>query len=72
VLKRLFDREGCSFELRQLERGAEGENGKVVYELNLGGSVTTDELSQEILTNDAENIVGLEWEPKKSSTYIYN
>jgi hypothetical protein len=73
VLKRLFERHGCSFELRHLEREAgEGDNGKIVYELSLGASDRTDELTEEILAEDAQNIAGLEWEQKKSSTYIYN
>ncbi len=73
VLKELFERHGCAFELRQLEREAgEGENGKIVYELNLGSSDRTDVLTEEILAHDAQNIAGLEWEQKKSSTYIYN
>jgi hypothetical protein len=73
VLKKLFERHGYTFELRQLERGAaEGENGKIVYELSLGTAARTDKLSEEILADDSENILGLEWEPKKSSTYIYN
>jgi Domain of unknown function (DUF4956) len=73
VLKRLFERHGCTFELRQLERGAtEGSTGTIVYELSLGTEATTDELSAEIMADDPENIAGLEWEQKKSSTYIYN
>jgi hypothetical protein len=73
VLKKLFARHGCSFELRHLEREAgEGENGKIVYELNLGMADRTDQLSEEILAEDSKNIAGLEWEQKKSSTYIYN
>ena len=73
VLKQLFERHGCSFELRQLEREAgEGENGKIVYELSLGLADRTDQLSEEILAEDSKNIAGLEWEQKKSSTYIYN
>jgi hypothetical protein len=40
--------------------------------LSLGSSDTTDQLSEEILAEDAENIAILEWEQKKSSTYIYN
>ena len=73
VLKQLFDRHGCTFELRQLERAAaEGENGKIVYELSLGSADRTDQLSEEILSEDSDNIAGLEWEQKKSSTYIYN
>jgi hypothetical protein len=73
VLKRLFEKHGCTFELRHLEREAgDGENGKIVYELSLGSSDRTDELSEEILAEDAQHIAGLEWEQKKSSTYIYN
>ena len=73
VLIKLFERHGCSFELRHLEREAgEGENGKIVYELKLGLADRTDQLSEEILAEDAKNIAGLEWEQKKSSTYIYN
>jgi hypothetical protein len=73
VLKTLFEKHGCSFELRQLEREAgEGENGKIVYELSLGSADRTDQLSEEILAEDSQNIAGLEWEQKKSSTYIYN
>jgi hypothetical protein len=73
VLKKLFARQGCTFELRQLERGAaEGDTGTIVYELSLGTDATTDQLSEEIMTDDPENIAGLEWEQKKSSTYIYN
>lgn len=73
VLKKFFDRHGCSFELRHLGREAgEGVNGKIVYEVNLNSSDRTDELSEEILAEDSQNIVGLEWEQKKSSTYIYN
>ncbi|HEX3280976.1 MAG TPA: DUF4956 domain-containing protein [Pyrinomonadaceae bacterium] len=73
VLKNLFDKHGLSFEVRQLERGGgEGERGKIVYELSLGYADTTDQLSEEIFSEDSENIAALEWEQKKSSTYIYN
>jgi hypothetical protein len=73
VLKKLFERHGCTFELRHLEReGGEGEHGKIVYELSLGSADRTDQMSEEILSEDSQNIAGLEWEQKKSSTYIYN
>jgi hypothetical protein len=73
ILKKVFDRHGYSFELRQLERAAEeGENSKIVYQLSLGLADRTDQLTEEILAENSENIAGLEWEQKKSSTYIYN
>lgn len=73
VLQKIFERHACSFELRNLEREeAEGETGKLVFGLDLGLSESTDRLSEEMLSEDSKNIAGLEWEQKKSSTYIYN
>jgi hypothetical protein len=73
VLKKFFERHGCNYELRHLEREAgEGEVGKIVYAVNLTLDDMTDKLSEEILADDSKNIAGLEWEQKKSSTYIYN
>src|ERR1043166_4799823 len=73
VLKTIFEKHGCGFELRHFEREvAEGDNGKIVYELNLGLAESTDQLTEEILASDVQNIAVLEWEQKKTSTYIYN
>jgi hypothetical protein len=73
VLKRLFAKHEFSAELRQLDsQDEEGENGKIVYELNMAGEITTDQLTEEILAEDGKNVCNLEWEQKKSSTYIYN
>ena len=73
VLKKLFEKHDCSFELRHLEREAgEGENGRIVYQLSLGSAARTDQLSEEILAEDSQNIASLEWEQKKSQTYLYN
>jgi uncharacterized membrane protein YhiD involved in acid resistance len=73
VLKRIFEKHGFGTELRQLEReDEEGTAGQIVYELSLGASANTDQISDEILAEDPKNIANLEWEPKKTSTYIYN
>jgi hypothetical protein len=73
MLKRLFAKHGLSSELRQLDTQDEkGEDGKIVYELSLGTAMTTDQLTEELLAEDAKNVYSLEWEQKKSSTYIYN
>ena len=73
VLKRLFERHGSTFELRHLERAAEeGANGTIVYELSFGSAARTDKFSDEILAEDSENIVALEWDQKKNLTYVYN
>jgi len=73
MLKRLFAKHGFTAELRQLDSEDEkGENGKIVYEVSLGSAITTDQLTEEMLAEDAQNVCSLEWEQKKSSTYIYN
>lgn len=72
MLNRLFKKHGFSAELRQLDiEDEKGENGKIVYELSLGTAVTTDQLTEEILAEDGKNVSSLEWDQKKSSTYIY-
>jgi hypothetical protein len=71
-LKNIFSRHGLKSELRQLDReAAEGDNGKIVYELILGTAVDTDKLTEEILAEDSENVSSLQWDQKKSTTYIY-
>lgn len=72
VLKNLFSSHGFTSELRQLDRAeSEGESGKIVYQLILGTAVNTDDLTEEILSADAQNVSTLEWDQKKSTTYIY-
>lgn len=71
-LKNIFARNRLTSELRQLDReDSEGENGKIVYELILGSAVDTDKLTEEILTEDGGNVSSLQWDQKKSTTYIY-
>jgi hypothetical protein len=73
VLKRLFAKHKVTAELRQLDTvDEEGEIGKIVYELSLGTAMTTDKLTEEILAEDGKNVSSLEWDQKKSSTYLYN
>jgi hypothetical protein len=72
ILKRIFARHKFDIELRELDReDAEDPMGKIVYLVNLNTTASTDELSDEILAADPDNIDKVEWEQKKSSTYIY-
>src|SRR5882724_1653022 len=73
AIKRVFARNRSDIELRQLDREDEEDPlGKIVYIVNLNTTASTDELSDQILAADPENIDKVEWEQKKSSTYIYN
>jgi hypothetical protein len=72
ILKRIFARHKFDIELRELDREDEEDPlGKIVYLVNLNTTASTDDLSDEILAADSENIDKVEWEQKKSSTYIY-
>jgi hypothetical protein len=72
ILKRMFAKHKFDIELRELDREDEEDPlGKIVYLVNLNTIASTDELSAEILAADSGNIDKVEWEQKKSSTYIY-
>src|SRR5688500_8579343 len=72
MLKKMFIRHGFDFELLEINRpDADEPMGKIVYLVNLDPVVRTSRLSDEILSNDPENIDGVEWKQKESKTYIY-
>lgn len=72
VLKQVFARHKFDTELRELNReDTEDPTGKIVYLVNLNTIISTDRLSEEILSTDRENIDSVEWEQKESTTYIY-
>jgi hypothetical protein len=57
-------------------RGIEQENpdgaiGSLVYSVDLSPVITTDDVSEEILALDKANVGSIEWEQKKSFSYIY-
>ena len=70
-MRNLFEEHGFKSELRQLHRETEGEAGNIIYQLIIAATVSTDDLAEEILVMDGSNITSLEWDQKKSTTYIY-
>src|SRR4030095_9554287 len=72
VLTKLLERHKFEAELGELNRQDEDDPmGKVVYLVNLTTGISTNKLSEEILSADTENIDSVEWDQKESSTYIY-
>jgi hypothetical protein len=45
--------------------------GNIAYSVDLRPTITTDEVSEEILARDAENVDSIEWQQKKSFSYLY-
>jgi uncharacterized membrane protein YhiD involved in acid resistance len=72
VLREVFQRYGFDAELRGISRENSDEPvGSLVYSVELTPILTTDALSEEILTRDSANVDSIEWEQKKSFSYIY-
>lgn len=71
VLRDLFERYGFTSELRHLQRGTDSDPAEIVYQVIIGSGESTNKLAEEILTADGTNITSLEWDQKKSTTYIY-
>jgi uncharacterized membrane protein YhiD involved in acid resistance len=72
VLREILKRHSFDSELRGIERENPNEPvGSLVYSVDLSPTVTTDELSEEVLALDSTNVASIEWEQKKSFSYIY-
>lgn len=44
---------------------------KIVYHVNDPGDLSTDKLSEEIVNSDPDNIDSIQWDQKKTSSYVY-
>ena len=72
ALRDLFRKYGFDKELRAVDREAtEGSPGSIVYSVDVSPTVSTDELSADILALDGQNVEGIEWDQKKSYSYLY-
>ena len=72
-IKAMFDRYGITSEVRQLDPPDEdSDTGCITYRLDLSLDMSTNSLSNEILSEDEKNVESLEWKhKKKKSKYIY-
>jgi len=72
ALQQLFKRHDIAAEMRIIDRpDGEGETGSVVYYVNVGTDVSTDRMSEELLTSDPKNIDSVEWDQQKNTSYFY-
>jgi hypothetical protein len=72
ALRQIFKKHGFDSELRGLQREKdENTAGSLVYTVDVSPAITTDELSEDILSLDERNIDSIEWEQKKSFSYLY-
>jgi len=71
ALKKVLDGHNFDSELRTVNGPKGDDPGTLVYSVEISPTVTTDELSEQILALDSQNVDGIEWEQKKSSSYVY-
>jgi uncharacterized membrane protein YhiD involved in acid resistance len=72
ALRELFKKYGFDKELRAVDREASEESpGSIVYSVDVSPTISTDELSADILALDGHNVEGMEWDQKKSYSYLY-
>ncbi len=73
LLKSVFGKHKFNAELRQINReNAPEAPGRIVYHINVGANISTDALSEEIVTSDPNDAIdAIEWQPSKTGSYIY-
>ena len=72
ALREVFKQHGFDKELRAIDREATQESpGNIVYSVDVSPTVSTDEISADILALDGQNVEGIEWDQKKSYSYLY-
>ena len=72
ALRQVFKTHGFDKELRAIDREAtEDSPGSIVYAVDVSPMISTDEISADILAIDGPNVRGIEWDQKKSYSYLY-
>jgi uncharacterized membrane protein YhiD involved in acid resistance len=72
TLKKIFDKYKIEADVRKIEPPEEGQTvGSIVYYLDMRLSVSTDFLSEKILSDSFNNIEGIQWEQQKSTSNVY-
>ena len=72
ALSQVFGKYGFDAELRAVDREATEESpGSIVYLVDISPTVSTDEVSEKILSLDGPHVEGIEWDQQKSYSYLY-
>jgi uncharacterized membrane protein YhiD involved in acid resistance len=72
ALRSILRKHGFDKELRAIDREVTEESpGSLVYSIDISPMVSTDELSEDILKIDGMNVEAIEWDQKKSYSYMY-
>jgi uncharacterized membrane protein YhiD involved in acid resistance len=71
-LRSILKKHDFDKELRAIDRDVTEESpGSLVYSIDVSPMISTDELSEELLRLDGNNVEAIEWDQKKSYSYLY-
>lgn len=72
ALHELFRRYGVNAEVRQIDPpDADEPVGCVMYQVQMSLTLSTDDLSEQIMASEGGHVEGIEWAQKKNTAYAY-
>jgi uncharacterized membrane protein YhiD involved in acid resistance len=71
ALKDVLQSHGFDSELRLVSQNDKDPIGTIAYSVDISPEVKTDQISEELLGRDGANIDSIEWDQKKSFSYLY-
>ena len=71
VLREVLKYHNFDSELRTISQTETDKTGTLAYSIDISPAVTTDSLSEELLARDGANVESIEWDQKKSFSYLY-
>ena len=71
ALREVLQSHGFDLELRIISQNDKDSLGTIAYSVDISPEVKTDQISEELLAKDGANIESIEWDQKKSFSYLY-
>ena len=71
ALREVLQLHSFDSELRGISQKEKEGLGTLAYSVEISPEVRTDQISEELLTRDGANIESIEWDQKKSFSYLY-
>ena len=71
ALKEVLQAHGFDSELRAISQSEKEPVGTLAYSVDISPSVSTDQISEELIARDGANVESIEWDQKKSFSYLY-
>ena len=71
VLREVLKYHNFDSELRTISQNENDPTGTLAYSVDISPAVTTDMLSEELIARDGKNVESIEWDQKKSFSYLY-